>query len=163
MKPGKLIPHIENEFIGDPMKKILCLGLVSLFSVASLAANSPDSACRVTYRGETVTYTAGDEFFQAAHTIAQREKVCVHAKIHCDDYSGRVYSSRDNGRLLGVGGKKKDLSNTEAEIAAAGQSCIQLSCREIGIDRCNKKQSKQSNDVPVIIVPSMPNTGTGGY
>ncbi len=145
------------------MKKVLCLGLVSLFSVAALAAKSPESACRVNYRGVTVDLTAGNEFFQEVHNLAQRDNVCIHAKIAFLGNSGRVYSGRDNGKLLQTRtGKKRDLSNAEASEAArlAGESCMALSCDEIGVLRNNEPVI---NEIPMIVIPSGPNTGTGGY
>lgn len=144
------------------MKKVLCMSLVSMFSVAALAAKTPQSACRVEYKGRTVDVTAGNEFFQTAHEIAQKDNVCVHAKIAYLGNSGRVYSGKKNGQLLETySGKKRDLSNNEAAEAAskANESCIHLSCDEIGVLRGNEPVS---NEVPVIVIPST-QIGGGGY
>lgn len=147
------------------MKKVLCLGLVSLFSVASLAAKTPQSACRVKHNGHTIDLASGDEFFQMAHEIAQQENRCVHAKIAYLNKSGRVYSGRENGKLLETrSGKKRDLSNEEAAEAArlSKERCTHLSCDEIGILRGNEPVQNEV-PAPVIVVPSYPSSGGGGY
>ncbi len=141
------------------MKKVLCMGLLSMFSVAALAAKSPESACRVKIDGQVWDVKNGNEFFQMANNTAQKSRTCVHAKIAFVSNSGRVYSS-DNGRLLATrSGKKKDLSNAEANEAAriAGENCIQVSCDEIGVLRQNEPISNE-----IIVVPPI-NHNVEGY
>jgi len=146
------------------MKNVLALSLVSLFSVASLAAETPISACRVKHRGEVIDVTDGNKFFQTAHNIAQRENVCIHAKIAFVPNSGRVYSGNGNGKLLAtISGQKKDLSNAEALEAAylAGESCAVLSCDEIGVLNPGEPFNNEiPNQLPPIeiTIPS-----SGGY
>ena len=142
------------------MKKVICMGLLSMFSVAALAAKSPQSDCRVRIDGQEWTVSAGEEFFQKANNTAQKTKVCIHAKIAYEANSGRVYSGRDNGRLLATAtGKKKNLSNKEAEQAAdiANERCIAVSCDEIGVLRGNEPISNE------IRIPSAPNVQVDGY
>ncbi len=137
------------------MKKVLCLGLVSMFSVAALAAKTPQSACEVTYKGRTVGFTDGNKFFSAANEIAVKDNVCVYAKIH-GEQSGRVYSGKLNGQLLAAdNGKKRDLSKNEAAEAArnAREHCIPLSCVQLG----------GGNDAPSVIVIPSTNIDGGGY
>lgn len=146
------------------MKKVLCLGLVSMFSVAALAAKTPESACRVEYKGRTIDVTDGNKFFSAANEIAVKDNVCVHAKIAYLEKSGRVYSGKRNGQLLAAdNGKKRDLSLNEAAQAArnSGESCIHLACNEIGVLRGNEPLSNEIIVIPSISIDSQ--HGGGGY